>query len=139
VLAGAGLAAGGMLAGLQGLAFAIGVYLPLASMMPIFIGGIARHIADRAMTTPGGPAGGKPHSAATAGVLAASGMVAGEGLAGVVVAAMFGGNLIDKPTATVFGGELGQLLATLVVLGTVVFLVFAARDGRGAGPARAAK
>src|SRR5215468_6253837 len=100
VLAGAGLAAGAMLAGLQGLAFAIGVYLPLASMMAIFVGGIARRIADQA--GPGGAA--SAPLGATAGVLAASGLVAGEGLAGVAIAALFGGNLVARPTAPVIGG-----------------------------------
>jgi putative OPT family oligopeptide transporter len=133
VLAGAGLSAGAMLTGLQGLAFAIGVYLPLASTMAIFIGGVARRIADRA--APGGDAD-APQGAA-AGVLAASGLVAGEGLAGVVVAALFGGNLVHKPTAPMLGGEPGQLVAALVVVGTVVFLVRAARDGRNAGRTRA--
>jgi len=133
VLSGAGLAAGAMLAGLQGLAFAIGVYLPLASMMAIFIGGIARRIADR-FAPPGGP-GDAAHGAAAAGVLAASGLVAGEGLAGVVVAALFGGNLVAKPGAPVLGGEPGQLVASLVVVGTVAFLVHAARAGRTRAPA----
>jgi putative OPT family oligopeptide transporter len=136
VLAGAGLAAGAMLAGLQGLAFAIGVYLPLASMMPIFIGGIARGLADRATAPSAGAAAGKVDSIVAAGVLAASGLVAGEGLAGVVVAAMFGGKIVDKPTGTVIGGEPGQLLATLVVAGTVGFLIVAGRDGDSAARAR---
>jgi putative OPT family oligopeptide transporter len=124
VLAGAGLAAGAMIAGLQGLAFAIGVYLPLGAMMPIFVGGIARRIADGAAETS------KIHSAGTAGVLAASGLVAGEGLAGVVVAGLFGGRVVDKPTGTLLGGDVGQIAATLVVVATVGFLVMAARDGR---------
>jgi uncharacterized oligopeptide transporter (OPT) family protein len=127
VLAGAGLAVGAMLAGLQGLAFAIGVYLPLGSMMPIFIGGLARRIAD-ART----PAGGvhAAASAATAGVLAASGLVAGEGLAGVVVAAMFGGGVVAKPTGPWIAGQAGQLLAAAVVAATVAFLVRAAGSAR---------
>jgi putative OPT family oligopeptide transporter len=134
VLAGAGLAAGAMLAGLQGLAFAIGVYLPLGSMMAIFLGGIARRIADGA--APSGGAASAPQGA-TAGVLAASGLVAGEGLAGVVIAALFGGKLVARPTAPVIGGWAGDLVATLVVVGTVAFLVVAARDGRSADRSRA--
>ena len=126
VLAGAGLAAGAMIAGLQGLAFAIGVYLPLASMMPIFIGGIARQLAERSVASPGAP--GATSRLATAGILAASGLVAGEGLAGVVIAALFGGKVVDKPTGTMIGGELGQLLATVIVVATVGFLVVAGRD-----------
>ncbi len=127
VLAGAGLAAGAMIAGLQGLAFAIGVYLPLGSMMPIFLGGIARRIADhRAAAPAGSPAA---LSGATAGVLAASGLVAGEGLAGVVLAALFGSNLVAKPTDTVLSGEPGQIAAAAIIVVTLGFLVNAARDG----------
>jgi putative OPT family oligopeptide transporter len=68
----------GIIAGLPGLAFAVGIYLPLASLMPIFVGGIVRRVVDGRRQ---GPA---PES--DPGVLAASGMIAGEGLAGVAVA-----------------------------------------------------
>jgi uncharacterized oligopeptide transporter (OPT) family protein len=127
VLAGAGLAAGAMIAGLQGLAFAIGVYLPLGSMMPIFVGGIARRIADSGAPP---PAHGGHVSAATGGILAASGLVAGEGLAGVVVAGLFGGRVIAKPTSTMVTGDVGQILGALVIAGIVAFLIKAGRGPR---------
>ena len=73
------LAIAAMLCGVSGLAFAIGVYLPLASMAPIFVGGCVRALAERG---PPAPASGQRDP----GVLAASGLVAGEGLAGVLVA-----------------------------------------------------
>ncbi len=79
VLTGGGIAGAAMLCGVSGLAFAIGVYLPLASMLPIFVGGCVRAIADR---------GGAPGGEARSGVLAASGVVAGEGLAGGLDAAV---------------------------------------------------
>src|SRR6478672_4630585 len=41
------LAIAGMLCGASGLAFAIGVYLPLASMAPIYVGGCVRAWSDR--------------------------------------------------------------------------------------------
>ena len=72
----------GIIAGLPGLAFAVGIYLPLASLMPIFVGGIVRRVVDARRK---GPA---PES--DPGVLAASGMIAGEGLAGVAVAGVSG-------------------------------------------------
>ena len=56
-------------------------------------------------------------------------------LAGVVVAGLFGGRVVDKPTGTIISGDVGQIAATLVVVATVVFLVMAARDGRKAAPA----
>src|SRR5205814_5213005 len=79
VLSGGGLAIGAMLCGVSGLAFAIGVYLPLASMAPIYLGGCVRAFCDRRA---GGPWQTDP------GILAASGLVAGEGLAGVLVAGL---------------------------------------------------
>jgi putative OPT family oligopeptide transporter len=64
------------------LPFAIGVYLPLYTMTPIFAGGLLRHYID-----------GKHKAAKTAeekgkdqGVLLGSGFIAGEGLMGVVIA-----------------------------------------------------
>jgi len=47
VLTGGGLSLAAILCGVSGLAFAIGVYLPLASMMPIFVGGCVRAAAER--------------------------------------------------------------------------------------------
>jgi putative OPT family oligopeptide transporter len=67
-----------MIAGLPGLSFAVGVYLPLASLTPIFLGGIVRRLADARQ----GPGGGESDP----GILAASGLIAGEGLAGVAIA-----------------------------------------------------
>lgn len=79
---GASIAVGAMIAGLPGLAFAIGIYLPLGSLTAIFLGGIVRRWVD---TRRGGAAAeGDP------GVLAASGMIAGEGLAGVLIAFLVG-------------------------------------------------
>jgi putative OPT family oligopeptide transporter len=75
---GAVLAICALIMGLPGLSFAVGIYLPLGSLMPIFVGGIIRRIVDA-----------KREGKATdgdAGVLAASGMIAGEGLAGVAIA-----------------------------------------------------
>jgi putative OPT family oligopeptide transporter len=75
---GAALTVSALIAGLPGLAFAVGIYLPLGSLMPIFVGGIVRRVVDsrRAAKATEGDAG----------VLAASGMIAGEGLAGVLIA-----------------------------------------------------
>jgi putative OPT family oligopeptide transporter len=72
-----------MLAGLPGLSFAVGVYLPVASLTPIFMGGLVRRIVEARRGA--GAAEGDP------GVLAASGMIAGEGLAGVLLAFLVAG------------------------------------------------
>jgi putative OPT family oligopeptide transporter len=76
---GAAFSFSAMIAGLPGLAFAVGIYLPLGSLTPIWLGGIVRALVDwrRGTATEG-----------DTGVLAASGMIAGEGLAGVAIAAV---------------------------------------------------
>jgi putative OPT family oligopeptide transporter len=66
-----------MLAGLPGLSFAIGIYLPLGSLTPIFVGGLVRQGVEARRGAPG---------ESDAGVLAASGLIAGEGLMGVAIA-----------------------------------------------------
>jgi putative OPT family oligopeptide transporter len=75
---GAAFSLAAMLAGLPGLAFAVGIYLPLGSLTPIFVGGLVRRVVEARRKE--GPREGDP------GVLAASGMIAGEGLAGVAIA-----------------------------------------------------
>jgi putative OPT family oligopeptide transporter len=79
-LVGTGAAFSGcaMIAGLPGLSFAIGIYLPLASLTPIFLGGIVRRVVEARRTADA------PEN--DPGTLAASGMIAGEGLVGVAIA-----------------------------------------------------
>jgi uncharacterized oligopeptide transporter (OPT) family protein len=117
VLAGAGLALAAALAGVEGLAFAIGVYLPLATMAPLFVGGLARRVVD-ART-------GETHG--TTGILAASGLVAGEGLAGVVVAIAVGAFGMAKSRPPLLGGQLGTAGALLVIAAVWMFLIRAGR------------
>lgn len=106
VATGAGLAVGAMLCGVSGLAFAIGVYLPLASMMALFVGGVVRRLS--APTAEAGKADGDP------GILAASGLVAGEGLAGILVAFLAFNEWIPKSAEAKLSGGLGQGVALAV-------------------------
>ena len=110
VLSGAGLSAAGILAGLPGLPFALGVYLPMGTIAAIFVGGVLRARVDRL---------GKP--AADRGILCASGFVAGEGLAGVMIAGWAlatGQGRHAGPAATVVEMALGVacVLVAVVVL-----------------------
>ncbi|MGZ8852276.1 MAG: OPT/YSL family transporter, partial [Thermoanaerobaculia bacterium] len=100
---GAALAVCALIAGLPGLSFGVGIYLPLATLAPVFVGGIVRRTVDSNRK------GKAPES--DPGVLAASGMIAGEGLAGVVIAFLVAG-----------GGKFAGLRDTL---GSIHF---AARD-----------
>ncbi|HHS12688.1 MAG TPA: oligopeptide transporter, OPT family [bacterium] len=63
------------------LAFAVGVYLPLSTMTPVFLGGLLRHFTDRKRK----PLSDKEKSK-DQGLLLSSGLIAGEGLMGVVIA-----------------------------------------------------
>ncbi|UCH83761.1 MAG: oligopeptide transporter, OPT family [Candidatus Latescibacterota bacterium] len=62
------------------LAFAVGMYLPLYSMTPLFIGGMIRHFVDTRYKAADADRG------KDQGVLLSSGFIAGEGLMGVVIA-----------------------------------------------------
>jgi putative OPT family oligopeptide transporter len=124
VLTGAGLSIGAMLCGVSGLAFAIGVYLPLATMAPLYVGGCVRALAE-------GDGAGRPAGESDPGVLAASGLVAGEGLAGVVVAALVAGGLAPQSLAPRLGGSVGIGAALAVALAVCAFLFRAGRRAPG--------
>lgn len=120
VLTGAGLAIGAMLCGVSGLAFAIGVYLPLATMAPLYVGGCVRALVERRR----GPLA---EGDSDPGVLAASGLVAGEGLAGVLVAGLVAAGIAPKAMEPRLGGLTGELAALGVALLVCLFLWRGAR------------
>jgi putative OPT family oligopeptide transporter len=120
VLTGGGLAISAMLCGVSGLAFAIGVYLPLASMAPIYAGGCIRAWVERRRAD--ARAQGDP------GILAASGLVAGEGLAGVLVAALVAAGVAPRTLPPRTAGPAGYAAGLLVLAGLIAFL---ARAGKG--------
>jgi len=62
------------------LPFAVGMYLPLETMTPVFVGGLIRHYVNTRFPS------GKEEEGKEQGVLLGSGFIAGEGLMGVVVA-----------------------------------------------------
>ena len=128
VLTGAGLSLGAMLCGVSGLAFAIGVYLPLASMAPLYVGGCVRALVERGR----GPL---PEGRSDPGILAASGLVAGEGLAGVAVAGLVAAGLAPKAMDPRIGGIAGQLVAAAIALAVCAFMLRGGRATRVAARA----
>jgi putative OPT family oligopeptide transporter len=64
------------------LPFAVGMYLPLYTMTPVFIGGMIRHIVEKKY----GQDKDKVEKGKDQGILLGSGLIAGEGLMGVVIA-----------------------------------------------------
>jgi uncharacterized oligopeptide transporter (OPT) family protein len=63
------------------LAFAVGVYLPVATMVPVFLGGLLRYFVEKKAPNEEAAAQRKER-----GILFGSGLVGGEGLLGVVIA-----------------------------------------------------
>ncbi|MDQ2870581.1 MAG: OPT/YSL family transporter, partial [Acidobacteriota bacterium] len=124
VLTGGGLAIAAMLCGASGLAFAIGVYLPLASMAPIYVGGCVRGWVERRRAS--APAADPDADEGDPGVLAASGLVAGEGLAGVLVAGLVAGGVAPRSMAPRIGGAVGEGLTLLALAAVCAFLAGAA-------------
>ncbi len=127
--------------GVPSLAFAVGVYLPLSSSMPIFVGGLVRWAVDRRRNRQA------EHRNATAeeqsaagdrspGVLMASGYIAGGALAGIIIAftagvlSDFDTFITDWSTAhnPFFEGANADLLSVLPYALLVVVLYWAGRE-----------
>ncbi|WP_406696774.1 oligopeptide transporter, OPT family [Singulisphaera sp. Ch08] len=70
------------LAGVPALAFAVGVYLPLSTSVPIFIGGLVRAAVDWIKKTPAEESDSSPA------VLLSSGYIAGGAIAGILIATL---------------------------------------------------
>jgi putative OPT family oligopeptide transporter len=121
VLSGGGLAVGAMLCGVSGLAFAIGVYLSLATMAPLYVGGCVKALVDR----------GRPpakEGETDPGLLAASGLVAGEGLAGVLVALLVTTGIAPRSMEARLPGLAGELGGLVIALLVCLFLYRAGKD-----------
>jgi putative OPT family oligopeptide transporter len=77
---GAGFAIVAVFLKIPPLPFAVGMYLPLYTMTPVFIGGMIRHLVEKRYKVEGDKKG------KDQGILMGSGFIAGEGLSGVVIA-----------------------------------------------------
>ena len=125
------------LCGIKALSFAIGLYLPLSTTLPIFIGGAIRGIAEwrnkkqNVHVAPEEEDLGK-------GNLFATGLVAGGAVAGVIVAFLSASDSISRGLAKVntehgitetFGGEAYKLLgvAFIAFMGFVLYRVAIAK------------
>jgi putative OPT family oligopeptide transporter len=86
VLLGVAIAAVVELCGVSSLAFAVGVYLPLSSSSPIFVGGLARYVVERWGKKSGETARPEVESEMSPGSLLSTGYIAGGTIACVVAA-----------------------------------------------------
>jgi OPT family oligopeptide transporter len=124
VLVGVAIAVVMELCGIKALSFAIGIYLPLSTTLPIFIGGAIRGIIDNKHKSKEA----NEEEDLRKGNLFATGLVAGGAIAGVIVAFLSANetiaaklNLLNMEHAiTAALGEQGYYL-----LGTLLFFVMA--------------
>ena len=126
------------MAGIPSLAFAVGVYLPLSSSTPIFIGGVVRWLIDRRARAANAKLTEAELIAETdkgPGVLMASGYIAGGAIAGIFIAlsagvfVSFDASLNDWATENnpFFQGAYSDALSLLPFVVLIVLLYLAAR------------
>ena len=98
--------------GIPVLPVAIGLYLPLELSSTIMIGGIIRHFADKK----------SKESEAGAGVLFCSGMIAGEGLVGILLAILAVVKVADKMdlSGSFNTGTIGGIILMVLMILAVV-------------------
>lgn len=128
VIAGAAIAVVIELCGVKSLSFAVGLYLPLSTTLPIFIGGLLRGWVDRKSGAKGG------EEEISSGMLYATGLVAGGALTGVLVATLqsirTGADGLSsvandiKNTVNVHGLEQSGYVSDLLAIGMFSLLCF---------------
>jgi putative OPT family oligopeptide transporter len=112
--------------------FAVGMYLPLETTFAIFVGGIFRWVTDK-MRSRRGLNEAQNARVENAGVLTASGLIAGEALTGLLIAAF---RFFEWPLPAVFANPSILLgFAVLAILGVVMVTVPLAKAGRPDEPA----
>ncbi|HEX6202119.1 MAG TPA: oligopeptide transporter, OPT family [Thermoanaerobaculia bacterium] len=132
VAIGAGIAIVAEIFRIPSLPFAVGVYLPVSTMVPVFLGGLLRHVMVRRA-----PDAEEKVARRDRGVLFGSGLVGGEGLMGVAIAALAGwaarGGAERWTLGTDWAGPAAEWLAlALFVALVLVFARLVVRRGKAA-------
>jgi putative OPT family oligopeptide transporter len=112
--------------------FAVGMYLPLETTFAIFLGGVIRWLTDQ-MRDKRGFNDAQKARVENAGVLTASGMIAGEAILGLVVAAFY---FFNKPLPVIFATP--STYSGFIVLAIIAFVMVRvplANAGRPEDPA----
>ena len=119
VLIGAAISVVAQLIGLRALPFAVGIYLPLSTMTPVFLGALIRVLVDWVAKDKD-----ELHVQARhdQGILLGSGLIAGEGLMGVCIAAY--AFLHGRPKGLGFGWPepFGEIVSFVIFLALAGYL-----------------
>jgi len=119
VLVGGAFAIVAELLGIPSLPFAVGIYLPLSTMTPVFVGGAVRRFIEKR-------AGNEELKATRKekGILLGSGFIAGEGILMVFVAVYaYIAKARPKGIGLVWPGNVGDFVALAAFIGLVAYLV----------------
>ena len=114
------------LLGIPSLPFAVGVYLPVATMVPVYFGGLLRWLAEKTASSEEDRGERRER-----GVLFGSGLVGGEGLLGVAIAG-YAAITSQAPAGvgTAWAGAAGPWLSALVFVGLMgIFWRLSTRRG----------
>lgn len=122
VLVGVGLALAAVALRIPALPFAVGIYLPITTMTPIFIGGMIRKILEGQQ-----PSEQAKRDVREQGVLYASGLIGGDGLMGVAIAFWAGAVGIPEGLGHEWLGPLASGLALAMMVALAYLIVRAAR------------
>ena len=112
--------------------FSVGMYLPLGTTFAIFVGGIIRWVTDKLRDRRGYNDAQKAR-VDNAGVLTASGLIAGEALCGLVIAGLVGSG--KDVTLIHWTPSIWAALAALAILVIVMIRVPLSNAGRPEDPA----
>jgi putative OPT family oligopeptide transporter len=127
VFIGAAIALVAELIGVRSLAFAVGIYLPLSTMTPLFIGGVLRWFLERSS--------GKDEAVlekkVDKGILFGSGLIAGEGIMGVAIA--FYAFFLGKPggIGLAWPGHWGEWVSFAVFAALAIGILRITRSKKG--------
>jgi putative OPT family oligopeptide transporter len=106
------------------LPFAVGIYLPLSTMTPLYVGGLLRQFVERRA----GDNQELRKKRGEKGILLGSGFIAGEGIAMVAVAIYaFIKKAKPEGIGLVWPGYLGSFIALAAFFGLVAFILFKTR------------
>ncbi len=116
---GAALGLAAEIAGLPALAFSVGIYLPVGTMVPVFLGGMARWWLERSAANEQ-----LGEVRRERGVLLGSGLVGGTGLFGVLLAGIaFWNGSAPRGVGTEWAGAWAPLVGLLVFVAMIAWFL----------------
>lgn len=105
--------------GIPVMPFAVGLYLPIYISLPMMVGGLIRLYVDKKRTL----SEEERKAANNRGILYSSGLIAGEGLVGILLAAFAAAKLNIDVSSTFNLGSIGSLILFILLAATLLHMV----------------